>query len=42
MADVRIPLLNNVQLGGRFTRDPEIITTQSGKRLAKVTVAYSR
>ena len=42
MADVRIPLLNNVQLAGRITRDPEIITTQSGKRLAKFTVAYSR
>lgn len=42
MPNAKLPLMNNVQLAGRLTRAPEIISTQGGKRLAKFTVAQSR
>lgn len=34
--------MNNVQLSGRLTKDPDVRTTTGGKKYARITVAVSR
>lgn len=42
MSDVKTPQLNQVVIAGNCTRDPESITTKSGKTVVKLSIANKR
>lgn len=42
MADLRVPEINNVQLAGRLTRDPDLKHTPSGLAICEIGLAVTR